>query len=868
MFGSLGSLVVSLEANTAKLDSDMGRAAYIVQKHSEEVSRRAVAMGTAIGIGISVGVEVAFKAIERLADIIPETIERMDRLSKTAEKVGLPTEEFSKLNYAASLADVSTDSLEKSLGKLIKSQAAAINTTSQQAKIFDALGISVKNSDGTLRSSSDVLGQFADRFKALKGSPEAIAAGMALFGRNFQEIIPLLQEGSEGLHKAGEEATALGIVLDERTGKAAELVDDNFKRLHTAVQGLWQGTATQLLPTLVQVTNQFVELVRNGDLASHMASVLGAVFSAGVGILHGYENAVQRVSIAIQGLVGLSDGMREMVRNIQTLGIAEGSVSEGFQKMRDAAHEGQAQLDALNKPVKPTVNIIDPSGSIDGESMADFKKRKAFEDQQAATEARLKGLLDGAFGGGAKKGGGARAQVDDINAVRAAYDHFQDTLGRLQGFLDGPLAKAEAQHSRNVRELNELAAKGKVGHDELTHALQIEAEAYAKEQDEIKSRYATEIAALQGPLAKAEDDHRLALREINQLVAEGQLKGDALSAALKEEARSYNEATIAAKRAADPLGTLLQDMQTDINLMGMSNNQRAIANELMREGISLYSREGQAALAQAQVLQHLGDERAKNIQFMDSFRSDLADLGVTALYNFGQIGSSFKKMMDDLAQQASRRILENWINGAFGEQGTDGQATKGGSWIKGLLGSLFGQQKQSGNQAAALSGAATQLASSASPLMTAASALSASAAQLAAAGHSMGGSGGGGGFGDFFSSLFSSFGSSDSAATGGWGSWDGAIAAAFGGGYADGGDTMKGRFYEVGELDRPELYQEGGRSYLLPGNAGRVTPLENGGGGLTQVNNFNYAAPYDARTEAQKNGRLGYETNRALSRNR
>jgi ABC-type Na+ efflux pump permease subunit len=40
---------------------------------------------------------------------------------------------------------------------------------------------------------------FADKFAALDGSPEAMAAGFALFGKSFQEMIPLLKDGGGGL---------------------------------------------------------------------------------------------------------------------------------------------------------------------------------------------------------------------------------------------------------------------------------------------------------------------------------------------------------------------------------------------------------------------------------------------------------------------------------------------------------------------------------------------------------------------------------------------------------------------------------------------------------------------------------------------
>jgi lambda family phage tail tape measure protein len=46
----------------------------------------------------------------------------------------------------------------------------------------------------------------------------------------------------------------------------------------------------------------------------------------------------------------------------------------------------------------------------------------------------------------------------------------------------------------------------------------------------------------------------------------------------------------------------------------------------------------------------------------------------------------------------------------------------------------------------------------------------------------------------------------------------------FGGGRARGGGVTGDSFYEVGEGGRPELFQQNGRTYLIPGNDGQVVP--------------------------------------------
>ncbi|MBD8696604.1 phage tail tape measure C-terminal domain-containing protein [Stenotrophomonas sp. CFBP 13718] len=53
----------------------------------------------------------------------------------------------------------------------------------------------------------------------------------------------------------------------------------------------------------------------------------------------------------------------------------------------------------------------------------------------------------------------------------------------------------------------------------------------------------------------------------------------------------------------------------------------------------------------------------------------------------------------------------------------------------------------------------------------------------------------------------------------------------FGGGRARGGGVNRGSFYEVGEGGRPELLEQNGKQYLIPGNSGKVIPAAPSAGG-------------------------------------
>src|SRR5690606_20321984 len=83
--------------------------------------------------------------------------------------------------------------------------------------------------------------------------------------------IPLIKDGSAGLREAAAESDALGYTLSTKAGEQAEEFNDNLTRLKSAMGGLSQQVASDLLPDMVALTDRFVEAVSAGDGVDSMA---------------------------------------------------------------------------------------------------------------------------------------------------------------------------------------------------------------------------------------------------------------------------------------------------------------------------------------------------------------------------------------------------------------------------------------------------------------------------------------------------------------------------------------------------------------------------------------------------------------------
>lgn len=255
MPASLGSLVVSLGLDAAEFTDGLTKS----QVQARNFVRNTTATFTRLAGTVTILAGAAAAPIAALRALTGE----MDDLSKAAQRASMPTEDFTALAYAGGLADVSVEKLQQSMGRLAKAQADAVRVgTSPQAEAFRMLGIELEKADGTLRASSDVFTDFADRFQRFGPTTEVVAAGMQIFGRSFQDLIPLISGGRTGLEEAADEARAFGLVMSTEAGKQAEAFNDNLSRLGLAITGVKRTIAAEALPAFVDLTDALVDTAK------------------------------------------------------------------------------------------------------------------------------------------------------------------------------------------------------------------------------------------------------------------------------------------------------------------------------------------------------------------------------------------------------------------------------------------------------------------------------------------------------------------------------------------------------------------------------------------------------------------------------
>lgn len=301
-----GSIVIDLLLHTGSFVTDTKRA----EKALGDFQRQAKQ------IGVGIGAAMATAALAVVA-VTKRSIDLADDMSKLAQKTGTTTEDISALAHAANLAGISQEDLGTGLAKLAKKMSDAAGGSKEAAAFFNTLGISVKGSDGALKSTDKVLGEIANKFSGFADGAGKTALAMEGLGKSGASWIPLLNGGSKAIEEMRREAEALGLVISTETGRNAEEFNDNLTRLGSAVTGVGNRIATALLPSLVEISKILVDLVKVTDLVNIAAKAVILVVDVLTEVFKALFTAVSDVYIVLNSTATLLIGVSAAINTFR-----------------------------------------------------------------------------------------------------------------------------------------------------------------------------------------------------------------------------------------------------------------------------------------------------------------------------------------------------------------------------------------------------------------------------------------------------------------------------------------------------------------------------------------------------------------------
>lgn len=241
------SLMIKVGADLTGIQKGLKQASKDLKKAGKEIS----SVGSSLTKGITVPIVGAVAGLTGLAVSASNTA---DELITMSNQLGISTDTLQKLQYAARFVDVSVEDMAKGMAKTTKATGAAVAKGQDYIEIADGLTVSTRDANGNLKDSEQIFYDAVDALGSITDETQREIAAQNLFGKSYQDIMPLIQAGSGALKSYGEEAEKVGAVLDEKTVNSLGSFNDWLEKTKATIGAGGAKIATAFLPVLEKIT--------------------------------------------------------------------------------------------------------------------------------------------------------------------------------------------------------------------------------------------------------------------------------------------------------------------------------------------------------------------------------------------------------------------------------------------------------------------------------------------------------------------------------------------------------------------------------------------------------------------------------------
>ena len=199
---------------------------------------------------------IAALALNELKSIVIGVVNAEASLYKLSIQTGVSVSTLGGLKKIAADTDTPLETVAGSLSKLTRSMVDASDPSSKAAEAFKALGVSVRNSDGSMKDSLTVQRELAKSLENFADGPTKDAAVMNLMGKSAMELKLYLKDlaSTEVLH--GKTTASQAVAADElqRQMNILNRVSNSYKA----------DLANAIIPTITVFINQLNNAAKAG----------------------------------------------------------------------------------------------------------------------------------------------------------------------------------------------------------------------------------------------------------------------------------------------------------------------------------------------------------------------------------------------------------------------------------------------------------------------------------------------------------------------------------------------------------------------------------------------------------------------------
>lgn len=275
------------------------------------------------GVAITALGNLAASAAQQIVGAVAQALdptryaEELDALNDISERTNVAVSDLMRMGYVATLTGADVGTLTSSLEGFTRTAGLAAAGLGRGKQIFEDLGINVKDSNGQLRGTTELLAELQDKIKGMESGQQ-----QALLGRLGidPKLVTMLTKDVSALNAEYEHMQQqAGFSADEAAAKAAEYKDE-LDKLRTAFSLVGQSAASRLFGPLAKSTEKFRRMIV--DNMPKIVNAIEKVVKAFLYVGRIVSSIISRVIAIVDGAVGIFNQVDDATNGwLKTLGL-------------------------------------------------------------------------------------------------------------------------------------------------------------------------------------------------------------------------------------------------------------------------------------------------------------------------------------------------------------------------------------------------------------------------------------------------------------------------------------------------------------------------------------------------------------------
>lgn len=191
-----------------------------------------------------------------LAALAVEAAGAGDEVAKASKRIGVSAQELSELEHAAQLSGAAMTDVEGGFRRMAAAADEAKTKGGEAGEAFKRIGVDPREFESNL----ELFEALAGGLSGIDDQGKRMALAQDIFGRGGSKLLPLLNEGAEGIRKMREEARTMGAVISNENAAASEAFIDSQFRLERISTRVVRRIGFGLIPAFDRWANRLLRV--------------------------------------------------------------------------------------------------------------------------------------------------------------------------------------------------------------------------------------------------------------------------------------------------------------------------------------------------------------------------------------------------------------------------------------------------------------------------------------------------------------------------------------------------------------------------------------------------------------------------------